>query len=101
MDAFVELVGQLGFPIACVIALGVFAWHMVKHNNETAAKTMERIQSNCAVREEKLYQEIKENREINSKAITTIQMYAERLTHIEKSVDDVKEDLSEIKGRIQ
>jgi len=90
---FVELITNVGFPIACVIALGYFAFYMVKKSNEENKANMEQVQARCKEREEKLYIEIKENREINAQAIATIAHYAERL-------DDIQEDIKEIKTDI-
>lgn len=73
---------------------------MVKHMAETNAKNMDMVQERCKEREDKLYSEIQKNREVNEKAIATIQLYAERLTHIENAVDDMKTDVSFIKGKI-
>ena len=90
---FVELITNVGFPIACVIALGYFAFYMVKKSNEENKANMEQVQARCKEREEKLYIEIKENREINAQAIATTAHYAERL-------DDIQEDIKEIKTDI-
>ena len=100
-EVLINFIQTLGFPIVCVIALGWFAWKMVNHMTETNAKNMEEVQKRCKEREDKLYNEIKENREINAQAITTIQMYADRLTHIENDIDDVKKDVSIIKEKVE
>ena len=79
-----ELIGSFGFPIAMVIALGAFVWHIYKQS---------------ITREEKLMEEITENRLVNEKAIETIALYAERLTHIEGSVSAIQNDVSLIKEK--
>ena len=76
---FVELIGTLGFPITCVIALG---WFIYKIYNKSVE------------RENTLMGEIKENREINAKAIETIAQYAEKLDLIQKDIADIKTDLT-------
>lgn len=81
-----ELITTLGFPVACVVALGAFVWHIYKQS---------------VVREEKLMTEITENRLVNAKALETIALYAERLTHIEGSVSTIQTDVNLIKERIQ
>ena len=83
---FVELVSTLGFPIACVIALGIFVW---------------KIYNQSVAREEKLMAEITENRLVNKQAIETIAKYAERLTHIEGDICTIKDDVIQIKDKIQ
>ena len=96
ISAITNIISNLGFPIACVFALAWFGWYMVKHTNEINAKNMEQVQSRCKEREEKLYQEIKENREVNAKAIETIAHYAEKLATIQEDVKEIKTDVSMI-----
>lgn len=82
----VELISSFGFPIAIVIALGFFVWVLYKQS---------------VVRENKLMAEITENRLVNEKAIETIAKYAERLTHIEENITEIKNDVILIKDRMQ
>jgi hypothetical protein len=72
---FVELIGTLGFPIACVIALGFFVW---------------KIYQQSVVREEKLMVEITENRLINSQFAEIIGKYEVTLGEIKSDVKDIK-----------
>ena len=81
-----ELIGTLGFPIACVIAMGIFLFKIWKQSVE---------------REKTLMAEITENRLVNEKAIETIALYAERLTHIEGNIEEIKNDVTQIKEHIQ
>jgi hypothetical protein len=74
----VELITNLGFPIACVVALGAFVLKIYKKSED---------------REDKLMLEIEENRKINADAIATIGKYA-------SSIDEIKHDISEIKSDI-
>lgn len=85
MAAFVELIPTLGFPIACVIALGFFIWKIYNQSIE---------------REGKLMAEITENRIVNKKAIETIAQFAERFTHVENDVEAIKADINIIKEKI-
>ena len=85
METWVELISTLGFPIVCVLALGWFVWHIYKQSVE---------------RENKLMEEITENRLVNQQAIETIAKYAERLTHIEDSVLKIENDVVLIKDKI-
>ena len=75
IGVFTELIATLGFPIALVIAMGFFIWHIYKQS---------------VVREEKLMTELAENRAINKQAIETLALYNERLTNIETDVRDIK-----------
>jgi hypothetical protein len=74
----VELITNLGFPMACVIAMGAFILKIYKKSED---------------REDKLMFEIEENRKINADAIATIGKYA-------SSIDEIKQDISEIKSDI-
>lgn len=78
MEVFVELIGTLGFPVACVIALGAFVWHIYKQS---------------VVREEKLMQEITENRLVNTKFAEIIAQYEVTLGEIKNDVKDIKDTL--------
>lgn len=96
ISAITNIISNLGFPIACVIGLALFAGYMVKHTNEINAKNMEQVQNRCKEREEKLYEEIRANREINAKAIETIAHYAEKLDVIQSDIKEIKQDVSMI-----
>lgn len=50
--------------------------------------------------EDKLYIEIKENREINVKAIETIAKYSEKLDVIQNDVNEIKTDITIITERL-
>ena len=100
IQSITELITTLGFPIACVVALGAFIFYTYKKQNEKSELYMNEIQESAKEREEKLYQEIALNREINSKAIETIALYAERLNTIEGNVEGIKNDVLVIKEKL-
>lgn len=79
VSIWTELIGTLGFPIALVLAMGFFIWNIYKQS---------------VTREEKLMQEITENRVVNAKAIETLTLYAERLGNIESDVKEIKDIIS-------
>jgi chromosome segregation ATPase len=79
-----DLITSVGFPIACVIAMGLFIWNLYKKSID---------------REDKLMQEIAANRVINAQAIETIAKYAERLDTIQKDISDIKTDITVIKSK--
>jgi heme/copper-type cytochrome/quinol oxidase subunit 2 len=83
LTALIELIPTLGFPIVLVIALGWFIYKIYK-DTTTASKE----------REEKLYQEIAKNQEINARAIETITLYADRLDVIQKDISEIKTTLT-------
>ena len=81
-----ELITSLGFPIALVVSMGYFIFRLWRQSVE---------------REEKLLTEITENRLVNEKAIETIAQFAERFTHVETDVAEIKNDIVLIKDKIQ
>lgn len=97
----IELIPTLGFPIVCVIAMGAFIFYIYKQTTKENAANMEKVQERCKEREEKLYLEIKENREINSKAIATIAQYAEKLDVIQEDIKDIKTDVTKLTVKIE
>lgn len=101
-----DFITKVGFPIACAVLLGWFCYIMIKRVNEEHEKSrlqqiadMEKVQARCKEREEKLYGEIKENREINKKAIETIAHYAEKLDNIQEDIKEIKTDITIIMSK--
>ena len=76
--AFVELIGSVGFPIACVVAMG---WFIFKLYNQSIT------------RENELREEIKENQKINGKFAEIINRHSVELGEIKTDVKEIKEDL--------
>ena len=77
----VELISTVGFPIACVIALGWFIWRIYKASER---------------REAELREEIKESQAVNAEAIHTLGLYAERLDIIQSDVEEIKEQITHL-----
>lgn len=76
--AFVELISSVGFPIACVIAMGLFIY---------------KIYNKSIDRENQLRDEIKENQKINGKFAEIINRHSAELGEIKTDVKEIKEDL--------
>lgn len=72
----INLIQNLGFPIACVFACGWFALTLWKEQMKD---------------KDKLYVELAESRKVNEKAIETIAIYAEKLDLIQSDVKVIKE----------
>lgn len=85
VNMFVELIGMLGFPIVCVLALGIFVYKLWQQSVE---------------REKTLMAEIAENRLVNEKAIETIAHYADKLDTIQKDIGEIKNDIVIITTKI-
>lgn len=88
------LITTLGFPIVCVIGLGAFILMIYKDTTKANEANMEKVQARCQAREDKLYEEIKANREVNAQAISTIAHYAEKLDVIQSDINDIKTDIT-------
>lgn len=78
MEVFVELITTLGFPIACVIALGIFIYKIYQKSEEREDKLME----------------------INEKAIATIAKYADSLEVIKVDISEIKTEINHLTERI-
>jgi phosphopantetheine adenylyltransferase len=85
VSTITSLIGTVGFPIVCVLALGFFVYKLWQQS---------------AQREDKLMTNLTECRLVNEKAIETIALYADRLTHIENNVEAIKNDVVDIKQKI-
>lgn len=75
---FVELITTVGFPIACVIAMGWFIYKIYQKSID---------------RENELRDEIKENQKINSKFAEIINRYSLELGEIKEDVKEIKQDI--------
>lgn len=73
-----ELIATLGFPIVCVLALGIFVYKLWQQS---------------VTREEKLMNEITENRVVNTK-------FAEIIAGYEVTLGEMKTDIREIKDTL-
>ena len=74
----VELITTVGFPIAICIVLGWFIWHIYQQS---------------VIREEKLMEEITENRKVNQQFAEIIAQYEITLCEIKTDVKDIKDTL--------
>jgi hypothetical protein len=88
------LVGQIGFPAVCVIGMGWFIYQVFQKTTTQSQENMKQLQENCQKREDILYKEIKENREINAQAIATIGLYADKLGAIQQDVSEIKTEMA-------
>lgn len=78
VGVIMEMISTLGFPIACVIALGIFVFKIWKQSVE---------------REKTLMAEITENRLVNQKFAEIIGKYEIELGEIKTDVKEIKETL--------
>lgn len=82
---FVELITTVGFPIACVIAMGWFIYKIYQKSID---------------RENELRDEIKENQKINAKFADIINRYSLEIGEIKSDVKEIKEDIIIISEKI-
>ena len=94
LETILELIATLGFPIVCCLVLGWFIFKIYQDSNKRNEENMKAVQERCAKREEKLYNEIEKNQEINAQAVAVIQRYADSLDSIQKDIADIKTDLT-------
>lgn len=76
IEVISTLITTLGLPIVLILVMGWFIFKLWKQSVE---------------REQKLYDEIAKSREINEQAISTLTLYAERLTIIEEDIKEIKD----------
>ena len=81
----IELIPTLGFPIACVIALGIFIYRIYQKSED---------------REDKLTQRLEEAQKINADAIATIGKYADSITNIKKDISEIKQEITILTERL-
>lgn len=94
LTMLLEMLPTVGFPIVCVVALGAFVFIIYRNTTKENKENMEKVQARCKEREDKLYEEIKENRRINAEAIATIAKYAEKLDIIQDDVREIKTEVA-------
>lgn len=97
---FLELISTVGFPIALVIALGFFVYKIYNDQQKKNKEDMEQFHAEAKEREEKLYEEIRANREVNAEAIATIGMYAESIKTMQHDINEIKTDITIITERL-
>jgi len=88
-NALQTAISQLGFPIIMVIAMAFFIW-----------KLWEKSQQQNENREEKLYSVISKAQEQNEKLSATNAEFVQVLTSYKDDLDDIREDVSDIKTQI-
>lgn len=88
LTMLIELLPTLGFPIVCVIAMGVFIYIIYKNTTKDSKD-----------REDKLNQIIIENQVIINEAIDTIAKYAEKLEVIQNDISEIKTEVAIIANK--
>ena len=81
-----EFVSTVGFPIACVIALGFFVFIIYKRSEQ---------------REDKLMEEIAQTRVVNAQAIETITKFANSIDVIKTDITEIKNDITILTAKVE
>lgn len=89
-----QIITESGFPVACVVVLGWFVLKIYNDTTKANKENMDAIQDRCQEREDKLYDELKESREVISSAVSTIGLYADKLDVIQSDLSDIKTDIA-------
>lgn len=84
IDAIINLITTLGFPIAVCILLFWYVWQVYKKSEK---------------REDELRAEIRENQEANREIVKVLATYAEKLDVIQDDVEQIKHDITTINSK--
>lgn len=101
LGTVMELISTVGFPIAIAVVLGAFIFKIYNDEQKRNKENMEQVQARCKEREEKLYEEIKANREVIAEAVATISLYADSIKTIQHDIDEIKTDMTILTTKIQ
>lgn len=87
-----QMITNLGFPIACCIALGAYVNIQNKQNREDSQKAMEDLRQDAKEDKEMLMKELVYSREVNSKLMSTNEIMAKEIS---SKLDKVLEKVGE------
>lgn len=100
MTDVVQIIQTLGFPIACVVALGVFLYKIINRDKDEAADREARlIDVNEKISDslQKVADTIKEQNHINSELSETNRMLVDK---IEGKLDSIDTDIQQVLERL-
>lgn len=92
-----ELIPTLGFPIIVCGILGWFVYKIYLDTTKQNQENMTAVQARCKEREEKLYLQLEKQNEINGRFAEIIAQYEVKLDEIKDDVKEIKKDIIEIK----
>ena len=100
MTDVVQIIQTLGFPIACVVALGVFLYKIINRDKDEAADREARlIDVNEKISDslQRVADTIKEQNHINSELSETNRMLVDK---IEGKLDQIDTDIQQVLERL-
>lgn len=93
LTAVAELIPSLGFPIVCVVGLGWFIYKIYSDTTKQNNENMDKVQSRCKEREDKLYAQLEKQNEINGKFAQIIAQYEIKLDNIQADINEIKKEV--------
>lgn len=100
MEEIVQIIQNLGFPIACVVALAVFLYKLVTRDKDEAANREQRlIEANEKISEslQKVADTIEESNRVNSELSETNKLLVDK---IEGKLDQIDTNLTQVLERL-
>lgn len=100
MEEIVQIIQNLGFPIACVVALAVFLYKLVTRDKDEAANREQRlIEANEKISEslQKVADTIEESNRVNSELSETNKLLVDK---IEGKLDQIDTNLVQVLERL-
>ena len=76
---FTEIVGNIGFYGACMVALAIWVDKQIKNNREDTQKTIDILREDSKEDKDRLLNEIAYNREVIAKVVATNDVLAKDL----------------------
>lgn len=90
METWTNIISTVGFPIACVIALGFFVYTFYKDYTKQSAE-----------REEKLYEALAISHTNNEKLVEANKGFVSVLETYKNDITEIKHDIVEIKHIVE
>lgn len=100
MEEIVQIIQNLGFPIACVVALAVFIYKLVTRDKDEAANREQLlIEANEKISEslQKVADTIEESNRINSELSETNKLLVDK---VEGKLDQIDTNLTQVLERL-
>lgn len=83
----VEIITELGFPIACVVACGYFIWNTTQQTRNDNKATQDKIMEDNKQREERMFNQLDKFGDSLDNFNTTLTKVDSRLEAVEKAVE--------------
>lgn len=87
MEVFITAIQTLGFPIACVLGMGYFIFHIWDRQTKEWQAQSEAMAERCQKREDKLYEQI-------DKFSNTMNSFNETLIRIDTRLEVLENNLN-------